>query len=72
MDSEEKSVLELAGEHMRKCWVGKHKISLNRNLQLMDSNCTMCGRKMTVKKWEHRPHYCFKCDQDIEGVFQDF
>ena len=67
-----KTILELAKEHQQKVWMGKNKISKNRNLQLMDTHCIMCGRNMTVKKWENPPHYCYKCSDEIEGVFQDY
>ena len=66
------SILELAKAHQVKCWKGRNNINSNRNLQLMDSNCCMCGRAMTVKKWENKPHYCYKCHDEAEAVFQDY
>lgn len=68
----EKTLLELAKEHQVQCYFGKHNISKNRHILLKDTACIVCGRKMTVKKFENAPHYCYKCDQDIEGVFQDY
>ena len=37
--------------------------------KLKDTNCIMCYRKMTVKEFEHPPHYCYKCNDEVEGVF---
>ena len=37
-----------------------------------DVNCIMCRRQMTVKEFEYPPFYCYKCEPELESVFQDY
>ena len=34
-----------------------------------DVNCIMCRRKMTVKRFEQAPYYCYRCEPEVEAVF---
>ncbi len=64
-----KSILELAGEHMRARHAGRHKISNNVKHSTIEVKCVMCYRKMTTTKDENPPFYCYKCHDEAEGVF---
>ena len=63
-----KSILELAKGHMIARHDGKH--AAKRNHKRKDVGCVLCGRTMTVRDFENPPFYCYKCDQDIEGIHQ--
>jgi len=39
--------------------------------KLKDVRCIMCNRRMTVKKFELHPYYCYKCNDEVEGVFNN-
>ena len=70
--SEEKSILDLANEHMLKRWAGgakKSNIKSKSSHYHKSVNCVMCGRKMTTQQTENPPYYCYKCHDEAEGVF---
>ena len=63
-----KTILQLANEHMierKGCKISRTKGDVYRK----DVKCIMCGRKMTTTKDENEPYYCYKCDDQCEGVF---
>lgn len=64
-----KSIFDLAHEHMVACYFGKHCGSKKHHPR-KEVQCCMCHRIMTVRDYENQPYYCYKCDQDIEGIHQ--
>lgn len=67
MSSNHDELTKLAREHMEKV---KPYMSQSRGKRLKDVNCGMCKRKMTVREFEYHPYYCYKCDDELEGVLQ--
>jgi hypothetical protein len=63
-------LLKLAGDNQMERFKGRHCVdSSKRNYNRIDVNCIMCGRKMTTTKEENPPYYCYRCDDEAEGVF---
>ena len=44
-------------------------VEMNWTNKLKNVLCIMCNRKMTAKRFENAPHYCYKCHDEAEGVF---
>jgi len=51
--------------------VSPKSVDENWTNKLKDVNCIMCHRRMTVKRFENAPYYCYKCDDEAEGVFNN-
>ena len=49
--------------------VSPTSVEENWTNKLKDVTCIMCYRKMTVKGFENPPYYCYKCNDEVEGVF---
>ena len=65
-----KTLIQLAKEHQIACHNGRHKVNKAvRNMNDMDVTCIMCGRKMTSRREQNPPFYCYRCSDEIEGVF---
>jgi len=65
-----KSILELAKEHMNERYRGRYYIDPVKNqMNRKEVNCIMCKRPMTTSKTENPPYFCYRCDDESEGVF---
>ena len=49
--------------------VNPKSVDRNWTNKLKDVICIMCRRQMTVKLYENPPYYCYKCNDEAEGVF---
>ncbi len=68
MSSNHDAVMKAAKEHIEK--IKGMRISKNPTDRKKEVRCGMCYRKMTVRGFEHAPYYCYKCDDELEGVLQ--
>ena len=67
-----KSIAELAREHMVLRRAGGTKpssVGSKASHYYKNVNCIMCKRPMTTQQTENEPYYCYKCDDEAEGVF---